>query len=56
MAAIRIEGMDIPENCIECPLMVLNRQGERYCFITEIIAETDPFYGRPNWCPITEIE
>lgn len=56
MNAIKIEGMNMPKSCIECPLMMLMGFGERYCFVTDQQAEIDPFYGRPDHCPMEEIK
>ena len=56
MSGIIIEGMSIPNSCVECPLAMLNRYHERFCFVTESMANIDPFYGRPDDCPMKELE
>ena len=56
MSGVIVKDMTMPESCAECPLAMLNHYRERYCFVTESIVDIDPFYGRKDNCPMTEIE
>ena len=53
--SVRIRGMRIPENCVSCPLALLNNYGERVCYVTEEDV-TEMFYDRHDKCQIEEVD
>ena len=58
--SILIKGMEMPEDCRECPLeMYYMNSGETRCRArNKILAENFkaiPFDSRPDWCPLVEV-
>lgn len=58
--SILIKGMEMPEDCRECPLeQYYMNSGETRCRAgNKILADnfkTIPFDGRPDWCPLIEV-
>ena len=59
--SIIINGMEIPEDCRVCPMLGYECDiGRTRCIVaSRILAEhykTIPFDGRPEWCPLDEVE
>ena len=56
--SVKIKGMYLPENCLLCPLCILNDYGERVCYATANIriTEFDVIYSRNENCPMEETE
>lgn len=60
--SVFINGMDMPRDCLHCPMIRLGKYGEAECFADEsnyahYIQIDDLFYGhRQDWCPLQEIE
>ena len=58
--SILIKGMEMPEDCRDCPLeMYYMNCGETRCRAENKILAEDfkaiPFDGRPDWCPLVEV-
>ena len=59
--SIIIKGMEMPEDCRECPMLGYEPDiGRTRCTVAcRILAEhykSIPFDGRPEWCPLHEVE
>lgn len=60
---IQIEDMDVPNNCLECPILMCDRDaGEMWCCLARVLPNSElfdedtdwPEKTRPGWCPIKE--
>ena len=53
--SILIKGMEMPENCFDCPFMYCRK----YCIVNSKIEFNDPEYselkGRYDGCPLIEV-
>lgn len=55
---VMIVGMEMPRNCVECPLSRIRE----YCGGSEVLWECIIFYKegtktkRPVWCPLQEVK
>ena len=56
MSSLRIDGMDMPKNCAECPILQTGSL-EHYCPLAkESMWSIDTESGRHNNCPLSEIQ
>lgn len=59
--SIVVKGMEMPDDCRECPMEIYySFCGETRCRVCNRILAKDyksiPFDGRPDWCPMIEIQ
>ena len=58
--SIIIKGMNMPNECRECPLEMYLNTGETRCYATNSVLaaeyKTINFEGRPKDCPIEEVK
>ena len=56
---VYIKGMEMPNDCRECPMQVYYSSGKTWCKSTNMILAEDykpiPFDGRPKWSPLVEV-
>lgn len=45
--SVIVKGMEMPDNCEECQLMV-----DRWCYGVKNQPGTIYFHARPDWCPL----
>lgn len=56
--SVLIKGMEMPENCYECPCLrhdSIDGMRAYQCNITMILHDGIGD-GRPDWCPLVEIQ
>lgn len=51
-----IKGMELPASCVYCPLAIPTQYEERRCFITGRDVDMDSYFGRDEYCPMSESE
>lgn len=59
--SVIVKNMEMPEDCRDCPMeMYYMNCGETRCRAANKTLEdnykTIPFDGRPDWCPLEEVE
>lgn len=51
--SILIRGREFPENCFECPCVILD---DRVCQVSMMFEDISHYTNeRPDWCPLVEV-